>query len=283
MRADGYLRENLRAVVQLARPVNGLITMASVLVAAVLAGSLEPLEAVALACASAGLINAAGNTINDYFDVEIDRVNKPHRPLPAGRISSRRALLAAGVEFASGNLLAAIISPAMLLFAVFFSALICIYSSHLKRTPLWGNVAVSLTSAAAFIYGGMAVQRPREAVIPALFAFFYHLGREIIKDMEDMTGDRLGNAHTFPVRYGKRKSVALVWGNFLLLVGLTMWPYLTGGYGTTYFIVVVTGIYPVIGYVLFSLLRRTDPDHLNFLSNLLKADMLIGLIALYFR
>lgn len=283
MRVDDYLRENLRAVVQLARPVNGLITMASVLVAAVLAGSLEPLEAVALACASAGLINAAGNTINDYFDVEIDRVNKPCRPLPAGRISPRGALLAAGVEFVSGNLLAAIISPAMLLFAVFFSALICIYSSHLKRTPLWGNVAVSLTSAAAFIYGGMAVQRPREAVIPALFAFFYHLGREIIKDMEDMTGDRLGNAHTFPVRYGKRKSVALVWGNFLLLVGLTMWPYLTGGYGTTYFIVVVTGIYPVIGYVLFSLLRRTDPDHLNFLSNLLKADMLIGLIALYFR
>lgn len=269
------------AFIQLARPVNSLITFLSVLVAAFITGTLEPLEAVILACISAGLIGSAANTINDYYDIDIDRVNKPQRILAAGKLAPQSALIAAFLEYTLGIILAAFISPTMFLMAFFFSGLTYLYSAYLKRTVLWGNIAVSLTTAAAFIYGGLAVNRPTETVIPATFAFFFHFGREIIKDMEDIRGDSRYHAKTFPIRFGMPPSIMLVWINFIILILLTILPYYLGLYGSRYLLVVIAGIYPVILYVLISILVNTTPRHLGFISNLLKADMLVGLLAIY--
>ena len=257
--------------------------MLSVLIAAMVTGTLEPHFAVFLAAISAGLIMAAGNTINDYFDIEIDRINKPLRPLPAQKMSLETARILAFGEFLLGITLSAFISLPMLLIAAFFSLLIYFYAAVFKRTVLWGNLVVSLATAATFIYGGMAVRRPGSAIIPALFAFFFHFGREILKDIEDIKGDQKNAAQTFPVRFGVRPAIRLIWLNFLLLAVLTAVPFIAGWYGTAYFGIVVFGVYPVIGYVLISILQNTAPKHLGFLSNLLKADMLIGLLAIYFR
>lgn len=273
----------LPALIQLSRPVNVAITFLSVFIAAFITGTLQPPQAVLLACLSAGLIAAAANTINDFYDVEIDRINKPRRPLPAGMISPATARAAALAEFALGNLLAALISLPMLLIALVFSALTYLYSAYLKRTVLWGNIAVSLTTAAAFIYGGTAVNRPAQTVIPAALAFFFHFGREIIKDMEDVEGDSFHHANTFPVRFGMRPAIALVWINFIVLMVLTIFPFAMGWYGPVYFIIVAAGLYPVILYTLISLLKNTGARRLGFLSNLLKAGMVVGLLAIYFR
>ena len=273
----------LNAYIQLARPVNALITLLSVFVATFITGTLEPLSAVILACISAGLIASAANTINDYYDVEIDRVNKPHRSLAAGKVSAATAKTAALAEYALGIFLAAFISLPMFLMAAIFSALTYLYSAILKRTVLWGNFAVSLTTAAAFIYGGLSVNRPGEAVIPAVFAFFFHFGREILKDMEDIRGDSQHYAKTFPIRFGIGPSIALVWVNFIILAILLILPYSIGWYGITYFIIVLAGVYPVIFYALVSMLKNTSSAHLGFLSSMLKADMVVGLLAIYFR
>jgi len=77
--------------------------------------------------------------------------------------------------------------------------------------------------------------------------------------------------------------VRLIRINFLLLTFLTTLPYWTKWYGLNYFLIVVLGMYPVIFYVLISIIRNTESKHLGFLSNLLKADMFIGLLAIYFR
>jgi geranylgeranylglycerol-phosphate geranylgeranyltransferase len=273
----------LNAYIQLARPVNALITLLSVFIAALISGALDPLEAVMLACLSAGLIGSAANTINDYYDIEIDRVNKPHRTLATGRISATSAKTAALVEYTLGIILAGLISLPMFMMACVFSALTYFYSAVLKRTVLWGNFAVSLTTAAAFIYGGLSVNRPGEAVIPAVFAFFFHFGREIIKDMEDIRGDSQQYAKTFPIRFGLGPSVALVWVNFIILAILLYLPYSMGWYGITYLFIVLAGIYPVIFYVMISIVKNTRSAHLGFLSKILKADMLVGLLAIYFR
>lgn len=273
----------LQAVFQLSRPVNVLITMLSVYVAAVIAGGVRLSNPVMLACLSAGFIAAAANTINDYFDIAIDRINKPERPLPAGKISHQLALLSALTEFILGVFLALFISTPMFGLAVIFSLLLFWYSARLKGTVLWGNMAVSLSTAAAFVYGGLAVDRQNEAIIPALFAFFFHFGREIIKDMQDVEGDRQHQANTFPVRFGSSASVVLVWLNFGVLIGLTIFPFWKGWYGTTYMLIVAAGVYPVIGYVLFRLLQYPSAEVLGLLSNLLKADMLVGLLAIYLR
>lgn len=269
------------AYIQLARPVNAVITLLSVLVAAFITGTLEPLGAVILACISAGLIGSAANTINDYYDVEIDRINKPQRTLAAGKLPPQSALAAAIIEYVLGIIPAAFISFPMFLMAFFFSVFTYLYSAYLKRTILWGNIAVSLSTAAAFIYGGLAVKRPQETIIPAAFAFFFHFGREIIKDMEDTRGDSRFHANTFPVRFGMPPSIVLVWINFIILVLLTILPYSMGLYGSRYLLVMIAGIYPVILYVLIGILVNTTPRHLGFISNLLKADMLVGLLAIY--
>ena len=271
------------AVLQLTRPINVLIAMFSVFIAALITGTLSPAQNVLLACFSAGLITAAANTINDYYDIEIDRINKPKRPLANNLISSKTAFQAALIEYAFGITASFFISPAMFAIAIFFSGLTYLYSAKLKRTILWGNFAVSLSTAAAFIYGGTAVNRPQEAIMPALFAFFFHFGREIIKDMEDVIGDQQQNALTFPVQFGMKPAIALVWFNFAILILLTIYPFAINWYGPIYFAIVAIGIYPIVLYALFSILKNTTPKHLNLLSNLLKADMLVGLAAIFFR
>jgi geranylgeranylglycerol-phosphate geranylgeranyltransferase len=78
---------NLPATVTISRPQNLLILVIAVVTGAFAAGSMQPYDKLVLACFSALFIMAGGNAVNDYFDVEIDRVNKPFRPLPAGRLT----------------------------------------------------------------------------------------------------------------------------------------------------------------------------------------------------
>jgi geranylgeranylglycerol-phosphate geranylgeranyltransferase len=272
-----------KAIFLLTRPVNVLIAILSVFVAAFITGTIQPIENVIIACISCGLIFAAANTINDYYDFQIDKINKPNRPLPSGLINPGTAFVVSIIEYTIGIILGGIISLNMFFMAAFFSALSFFYSAHLKRTVLWGNLAVSLSTAAVFIYGGMAVRRPIHTIIPAVFAFFYHFGREIIKDIQDMKGDSENAAKTFPLKFGITPALRLTWINFLLLIFLTILPYWKNWYSLNYFLIVVLGMYPVIFYVLISIMKNTEPKHLGFLCNLLKANMFMGLLAIYFR
>ena len=257
----------ITALLRLTRPLNVLITGLSILVAALISGPILSFETVILACISASCIMAAGNTINDYYDIEIDRINKPERPLPSGAVSLQTAWRAAIVEFLIGIAISAFLSPKMLGIASIFSVLIYLYAVRLKRTVLWGNITVSIATAAAFIYGGLAVQKAEAAVIPAIFAFLFHCGREIIKDMEDVEGDRRENAVTFPIRHGFPASIRLITAIFTILIAVTILPFATRLYGITYMVIVAAGVHTVLLYVLLSLRKNTEPGHLHFLSN----------------
>ena len=275
--------DTFKAVIVLARPVNVIIAILSVFIAAFITGTLQPFQNVVLACLSTALIFAGANTINDYYDFRIDRINKPNRPLPSGILDREKALLISIIEYSAGILVGLAISTSMFLMATIFSVLSLFYSAYLKGTVLWGNLAVSLSTSAVFIYGGMAVKKPAQTIIPAIFAFFYHFGREIIKDIQDLKGDTQYAATTFPAKFGITNSVKLIWINFFILIFLTLIPFWKQWYGIYYLFIVVLGMYPVIFYVLISITKNKEPQHLGFLSNLLKADMFIGLLAIYFR
>ncbi|GAB4343261.1 MAG: UbiA family prenyltransferase [Calditrichia bacterium] len=275
------MKTKVIALWQLSRPVNMFIGMLSIFLAAAITGTVQPLRNVLLAVLSGGLITAAANTINDFFDLAIDRVNKPYRPLPAGRLSPSLARKAAMLEFILGITLSAGINLPALMIAAIFSALLYFYSARLKRLPLWGNLTVSLATAFAFIYGGVAVHRVEAAFYPATFAFFFHLGREIIKDIQDIRGDSREKARTFPLVYGIIPALWLTTGVFILLTVLTIWPYLSGYYQLPYMLTVTVGIYPVLLYSLWQIWRDQSFAKMGLVSNLLKADMLVGLLAIY--
>jgi geranylgeranylglycerol-phosphate geranylgeranyltransferase len=157
------------------------------------------------------------------------------------------------------------------------------YSYRLKRTVLWGNFTVSFATALAFIYGGLSVGHLQETFFPAAFAFLFHFGREVLKDIQDMEGDRDVGAVTFPLKYGVSLSIKLISVIFILLVLLTAIPYILSIYGLYYFLIICLGIYPVLLFVLYKAKKDHEPKTLGYLSNLLKADMLIGLLAIYVK
>ncbi len=258
-----------------------VISMLSILVAAVICGSTGIDTRIIAACLSGGLITAAANTINDFFDIEIDRINKPNRPLPAGMVSATAALVYAFFLFAAGIAAALFVNKAAVIIAALSSVLLYFYSARLKRTVIFGNLVVSVTTALAFIYGGIAAGYIKNAIIPAVFAFFMHFGREIIKDMEDVQGDEQQNALTLPVRYGLAPARRLVTVTFVLLFLLTVIPYAAGIYGLWYLLIVVSGVNTVLLYTMIKLWRKTTRASFSQLSTLLKADMMIGLLAIF--
>ena len=265
----------------LSRPVNVFIAMLSIFLAAVIAAGLLHKAAILLACLAGALVTAAANSINDYFDVEIDRINRPARPIPAGLVSRQASLIFSYVCFALAMLISAAINGTAFFIAVAISALMFFYSSHLKRTVLFGNIAVSFSSAMAFIFGGVAVGSARNAVFPAIFAFLMHLAREIVKDMEDVEGDEKEHARTLPVRYGLNPARWLATLILAVLFVVTFLPFLLRIYGTWYFVTVLIGVNSVLVFAILALWTFSHRDTLSRLSALLKADMLIGLLAIY--
>jgi geranylgeranylglycerol-phosphate geranylgeranyltransferase len=265
----------------LSRPVNVLIAMLSIFLAAVIAAGLVHKAAILLACLTGALVTAAANSINDYFDVEIDRINRPERPIPAGLVSRPSSLKFSFVCYALALLTSAAINGAAFFIAVAISVLMYFYSSHLKRTVLFGNVTVSFASAMAFIFGGVAVGNARNAVFPAIFAFLMHLGREIVKDMEDVEGDKKENAWTLPVRYGLNPARWLATIILAVLFVVTFLPFHLRVYGRWYLVTVLIGVNSVIVFAILALWTFSRRNTFRRLSALLKADMLIGLLAIY--
>ena len=266
---------------KLTRPQNNFIAAISVLVGAAISGEVESWGKVFFACISAFFISAGGNSINDFFDLEIDRINKPNRPLPRGEISPFSALRFSISLFLLGILLSFWVKPLSVLVAFVACGLLIVYSSHFKRKLLWGNLTVSLVSALAFFYGGIATRDFRLSLIPAAFALLFHLGREVLKDVEDLKGDTFSGASTLPIRLGVDFSLGFCTLVFSLLMVLTVFPYIFHIFSFLYLLLVIMGVDLVIIYVIWSMWHNPSPSNLHRLSNLLKADMLLGLATIY--
>jgi geranylgeranylglycerol-phosphate geranylgeranyltransferase len=273
---------SFRGYIQLTRPVNLLIAFLSIFVGGFVTGTIQPLSRLLLAALSGSLIAAAANAINDVFDLSIDRINKPQRPLPMGRVSVASARRFAWLLFIAGCGLVVLIHPLCLGIALISSFWLYLYSWRLKGTVLWGNFSVAFISGLAFVYGGLAVGRWKQAMIVGIFAFFYHFAREMIKDMEDVEGDLENNAMTLPVRYGIRPAQLVTSILIVILMGLTFIPYRLGIFNRVYLIIVLLGVDLVLIGVVVSLWIDPRPENWGRLSVLMKADMLMGLIAVYF-
>ena len=273
--------EAMKAYIQLTRPLNLLIAFLSILVGGFITGTIQPVEKLLLACFSGTFIAAGANSVNDYFDLEIDRINKSMRPLPRGAVSSKNAYFFALILFGMGTVLGGAIHLTGFIIALGSSCLLYLYSLRLKQTLIWGNVTVAFVSGLAFVYGGLAVGRIGPALIVGTFAFFYHWGREIIKDIEDIEGDRSQNLKTLPIVCGVKP--ALTWATVLLviLIGLTLIPYVLRIFSILYLIVVTLGVNVFLVYVMVSMWKRPDSAHLGRLALLMKFDMFFGLLAVY--
>jgi geranylgeranylglycerol-phosphate geranylgeranyltransferase len=187
-----------------------MMAAAAAIIGLAIAGGLEP-GATALIFLTVFLVTGAGNAINDYYDREIDAINRPTRPIPSRRISARAALYYSLVLFAAGCLFAGLVNQICLAVAAFNSLLLILYARNLKATPLAGNISVAFLTGSTFLFGGAATGAAGLLAnqVPFLLSFLVSMSREIAKDIEDMAGDRLGGARTLPILAGERLSSGL--------------------------------------------------------------------------
>jgi geranylgeranylglycerol-phosphate geranylgeranyltransferase len=234
-----------------------------------------------LALFAAFLICGAGNTINDYFDFEIDRINNPKRPIPAGKISLRAAYIYALSLFVVGVVLSFFIRYKLAFaIALFNSALLYVYAWNVKkRGGVEKNIAVSYLVASPFLFGGIAVGNPAVTLFLVLCAAFANVGREVIKDIEDYEGDKRF-ANTLPIKIGFRASAKIAGLFILLAILISPLPYLLNLL-SFYYLVVVALADIIFIYVIADFLLNITPEKAGKTQKLIKAAMIIALLAFF--
>lgn len=196
------------AFLKIIRPFNCLFVMLTVLFGAFISNNIINLSPIIFAVISASFIAAAGYVINDFFDLPIDNINKPHRVLPAGKISPRTAYLFSITLFFIGIMLSYLTRSFICVgLALINSIVLFLYAKYFKLSFLMGNFLVAYAAASTFVYGGIAANNIGNSLIIAIFAFLYTFLREIVKDAEDIEGDTKFGARTLAIKVG-RKGIA---------------------------------------------------------------------------
>lgn len=266
--------------IEAARPHNMAAAAGCVFSAYFLAGGRDA-GAAAWPLVMTALVTGLGNLVNDYFDADIDRVNKPRRPIPSGRLS---AALVWRVYWAGTALATAaaplLLGPAMAALALCWEALLFVYAWRAKRTALAGNVLVGSIAASAFFGGASLAGNAGAAAFPAALAFVLVMARELIKDAEDVTGDRAAGARTLAVRFGEEPVV--LWAAMLLFACVTASPVpaLWGRYSRTYALLMELVFVPGLLAAAWTALRSPDRRALNRAAWVLKVDMFFGILAI---
>jgi geranylgeranylglycerol-phosphate geranylgeranyltransferase len=271
------------AYIELIRIINVIITFISVIVAVIISSDISSVNGtIILAAVCAAIVTAAGNVINDLWDIETDAVNKPDRPLPSEKITRKEAL-----NFYFSLILLSIIismSLSLIVFAIIILAhlLLLLYTTGLKKISFLGNFVISFLTGFVFIYGGLLTGNVNAAIIPASFALLINLSREGIKTIEDMPGDSRSGIITVPQKYGINFTRKLTSAFLVLLLVFTFVPFINGIYNIEYFIIVMAAVNPLLVYVIKNLLETSKIPDLRKLSFILKINMIVGLTAIYF-
>ncbi len=269
----------------LGRPLNSLLAGSAVAIGALAALS-APLTStqlwyIILGCITTGFISAYGYAINDIFDIEIDKINVPHRPIPSGNVSLQGAKWFAIITLALGIIFAFLIDLVAVALALFGGVLLYLYAGYFKRSGFPGNLIVALLAAIPFIFGGFVTASYSTLIYPASFAFLINLGRELIKDIEDVHGDKLEDVQSIALRYGVKPARNLAYIILFSLVVIIPFPVLLGFYKSIPFYIAVLLIIGIIIYtvpMVFNHPEETIIQNTTAIKRILKICMTIGVV-----
>ena len=278
--------EKLKAYAELFR-VHNLVATALGVIAGALLVEAPRLMPTLVAITSAVLIAAAGYAINDYFDIEIDKINKPERPLPSGRVSPREALLLSYPLFIIGPLVALIVGPVTASFAAINSVLMYYYSKTLKRLGFIGNLTVAFSTAATLFYGALAqVECIKEWYILILtlpvvvMTFCLGLAREIVKGVEDFYGDREKGVKTLAVVKGPETALSYALYLTVLSIALAFVSFITTPLSYI-FLILTTAAGAFSVYSIVKAMKADDPVSASkYPRRVMKIAMFMGLISI---
>jgi geranylgeranylglycerol-phosphate geranylgeranyltransferase len=184
----------------------------------------------------AAVLNAASNALNQIYDLEIDRVNKPKRPLPSGRLSPAGAWIFAAAAYAAALALAWFVAPGgrhecfwIALVAAAMTVLYSVPPVRTKRLGVWANVTIAIPRGVLLKVAGWSAVKTVFGAEPwfigAIFGLFL-LGASTTKDFADMEGDARGGCRTLPIVYGVSRAAWLISPSFIVpfvLIAVGTW------------------------------------------------------------
>lgn len=268
----------MRAYVDLGRPFTLVAPALGFMSGALTAAGAAPPEtwtpglivAPLIGSAMAALLNAGNNALNQIYDLEIDRVNKPRRPLPSGRLSVADAWAFSVVTYALALALAWLVAPAgrhecfwLVVVAVVCTLLYSVPPARTKRLGIWANITIAIPRGVLLKVAGWSSVKTIAGVEPwyigVIFGLFL-LGATTTKDFADMEGDRRGGCRTLPIQYGVRRAAWMISPSFVvpfLMIPAGAWlGVLTGNFWLLQLLGAIMTAYGV--YVCYLMLRRPE-------------------------
>ena len=268
----------IRNYVDLARPftlVAPALGFVSGALTAIGAAPREPWDPALLAApfigaAMAALLNAGNNALNQIYDLDIDRVNKPKRPLPSGRLTIPQVWWFTNITYALALILAWLVAPGgrhecfwLVAVAVVCTYLYSVPPFRTKRLGIWANVTIAIPRGVLLKVAGWSSVKTIVGLEPwyigCIFGLFL-LGATTTKDFADIEGDRRGGCRTLPIQYGVRRAAWMISPSFvipfvMINIGAAM-HVLTGNFRA---LQILGGVMTVYGlYVLYLMLRRPE-------------------------
>jgi len=281
--------------IEITRPINCLMGSLTVVIGLLNTRNNVPLDKltinIIIGVVSYIFLAASGNTINDIYDIEIDKINRPERPIPRGSISLKQAkklyilYLGIGIILSYLNTLIFSLTWIILVLVPFFGFIGWVYAAYGKKSGFLGNVIVGVSFSIGLVYGAYL----NSEIIPPYILYFFItafsllVAREIIKGCEDIEGDKNQGVKTLAIKIGIKASRNISVLFTLLAVVFFILPAFTNILNIFLFIIfMVIGLIEVGYTIVLMLISDLRKEDLKKISLLLKIGMLLGLIAFLF-
>jgi geranylgeranylglycerol-phosphate geranylgeranyltransferase len=251
--------KKLKAIWELMRLEHGVMLFIAILIGSLISQKTLfdnlnlPLLNIFLTFFTALFLEASTFALNDYYDLEIDRINKRiDRPLVRGDLSPKTALNLFYLLFPLGLICSYFVNMTCFIIALITALISVLYDAKMKKIKLIGNFYIAYIMAIPFVFGGATVLGNNAfslgAINPAIYvialiAFLAGAGREIMKDVMDFEGDKRQGVKSFPRYIGIRASNGIAAIFYLCAIALSFLPFFLAGFGVyyqniTYFILV---------------------------------------------
>lgn len=228
---------------EVTRPLNtAFLMLITALTPHIIGATLSDLQmtSLTLAALSLGLISAGAYALNDYHDVEIDKINVPYRSIPRGAVSVAEVKKLGSSLTGVGVLISWFVTiPAPLILCT-YTILLLLYNKKYKKS-IFKNLLIGVACGFSVLVGTVVAQTVN--LISILFMIFIvitTIARELYKDIEDLEGDRYLNIHTIPSRLGPGVATLIASGLLAIVVVFSPMFYLFGFMNSKYLLIVLS-------------------------------------------
>jgi 4-hydroxybenzoate polyprenyltransferase len=227
------------------------------------------------------VLNAGNNALNQIYDLEIDRINKPQRPLTSGRLPVGDAWAFTWITYGIALLLAWFVAPGgrhecfwIVVAATIFTFVYSCPPLRTKRRGIWANITIAIPRGVLLKVAGWSSVKTIWGAEPwfigAIFGLFL-LGASTTKDFADMEGDARGGCRTLPILYGVRRAAWMISPSFVLPFLLISYGAFTGILtGDFWLLQALAALMTLYGfYVCYLMLRKpedlaVDANHVSW-------------------